>query len=130
MYVPIIKASIAGITSGVIGKFYSKMDNGESMRSGVITAGSVIITDTVFSLSSMLPKFFSFLGYYALDFASSLLDAGIRWLVRNNSAMTWTATNGSFLTDFLVSLGSTVIAGYANTPIKKILPSGGTLLKQ
>lgn len=123
MNVPIIKASIAAITSGAIGKFYSRMPNSEAIKSGLLTGGAVIVTDTLFSLSTMLPSWFAPLGYYAQDIASSLLDAGVRWLVRTKTSMMWTTTNGGFLTDFLISLGSSVIASYANVPVRSMLPS-------
>lgn len=129
MNVPIVKASISGVVSGAVGKYYSKFDTKEAIKSGAITAGSVAITDTLFSLVSMLPSWFSKLGYYGQDVASSLLDAGVRWLVKNKSAMTWTVTNGGFVTDFLVSLGSSVIASYAEAPLRGILPASIASMK-
>ena len=124
MNVPVVKATLGAVVSGSVGKFMYKMDNKEAIKSGLITGGSIAITDTLFSLVSMLPVFFSKLGYYGQDFASSLLDASIRYLVRNKSAMTWSTTNGGFVTDFLVSLGSAVLASYAEAPIRGILPAG------
>lgn len=124
MNVPVVKATLGAVVSGSVGKFMYKMDNKEAIKSGLITGGSIAITDTLFSLVSMLPVFFSKLGIYGQDFASSLLDASIRYLVRNKSAMTWSTTNGGFVTDFLVSLGSAVLASYAEAPIRGILPAG------
>lgn len=124
MNVPVVKATLGAVVSGSVGKFMYKMDNKEAIKSGLITGGSIAITDTLFSLVSMLPVFFSKLGYYGQDIASSLLDASIRYLVRNKSAMTWSTTNGGFVTDFLVSLGSAVLASYAEAPIRGILPAG------
>ncbi len=124
MNVPVVKATLGAVVSGSVGKFMYKMDNKEAIKSGLITGGSIAITDTLFSLVSMLPVFFSKLGYYGQDVASALLDASIRYLVRNKSAMTWSTTNGGFVTDFLVSLGSAVLASYAEAPIRGILPAG------
>ena len=124
MNVPGVKATLGAVVSGSVGKFMYKMDNKEAIKSGLITGGSIAVTDTLFSLVSMLPVFFSKLGYYGQDIASSLLDASIRYLVRNKSAMTWSTTNGGFVTDFLVSLGSAVLASYAEAPIRGILPAG------
>jgi hypothetical protein len=124
MNVPVVKATLGAVVSGSVGKFMYKMDNKEAIKSGLITGGSIAVTDTLFSLVSMLPVFFSKLGYYGQDIASSLLDASIRYLVRNKSAMTWSTTNGGFVTDFLVSLGSAVLASYAEAPIRGILPAG------
>lgn len=121
--VPIVKSSIAAVVSGGVGKFYSKMDNKEAIKSGLLTGVSVAVIDTLFSLVAMLPAWFSFLGYYGQDVASSLLDAGLRYLIRNKSAMTFAVTNGGFVTDFLVSLGSAVLASYAQAPIRGILPA-------
>lgn len=123
MNVPIVKASIAGVVSGSVSKFYSKMDGKEAIKSGALTAGSVAITDTLFSLVTLLPAWFGALGFYGQDIASSLLDAGARWLIKNKSSMTWSTTNGGFVTDFLVSLGSAVLASYAQTPIRGMLPA-------
>lgn len=124
MNVPVVKATLGAVVSGSVGKFMYKMDNKEAIKSGLITGGSIAVTDTLFSLVSMLPVFFSKLGYYGQDVASALLDASIRYLVRNKSSMTWSTTNGGFVTDFLVSLGSAVLASYAEAPIRGILPAG------
>lgn len=124
MNVPIVKSSIAAIVSGGVGKFMYKMDNKEAIKSGLLTGASVAITDTLFSLVAMLPSFFGPLGYYGQDVASSLLDAGLRYLIRNKSDMAYAVTtNGGFVTDFLVSLGSAVLASYAQTPIRGFLPA-------
>jgi hypothetical protein len=122
MKVPIVKGTIAGIVSGSVAKFYYKEKNREALISGSITLGSVIVTDTLFSLVTMLPTWFAPLGFYGQDIASSLLDASIRFLAKKNM-MKWTHSNGGFITDFLISLGSTVVASYAAVPVSSYLPS-------
>lgn len=122
MNVPIIKSSIAAVVSGSVSKLYFKDSNKESVVSGLTTGVAVAVTDTLFKLSAMLPSWFAVLGYYGQDVASSLLDAGIRWFATNKGKMEWAVTHGGFVKDFLVSLGSSVIASYANAPIRSVLP--------
>lgn len=122
MNVPIIKSSIAAVVSGSVSKLYFKDSNKEAVVSGLTTGASVAITDALFKLSTMLPGWFAMLGYYGQDVASALVDAGIRWLAMNKGKMEWAITHGGFVKDFLVSLGSAVIASYVDEPVRKILP--------
>lgn len=121
MKVPIIKGSISGIISASVSKFYGKASNKESLYSGLLTGSTTIITDTLFNLTSVLPSWFSFLGFYAQDFVSALLDAGLRIFAKGKKMM-WAHSNGGFVPDFLISLGSNVLASYAEMPISSYLP--------
>lgn len=121
MKVPLVKASIAGLVSGSVSKFYGKKSNKSSVKSGLITAVSVIVTDTLFNLSDMLPNFFQFLGSYAQDVVSSLLDASVRMFGKKSEMIT---SNGGFVMDFLISLGATVVSAYIEAPIQQYLPAG------
>jgi hypothetical protein len=121
MKVPIVKGTLAGIISGTISKFYYKEDAKLAVMSGAITLGSVVVTDTLFSLITVLPDWFKFLGTYGQDFASALLDAGVRFFASKYS-MKWSHSNGGFIVDFLISLGSTVLASYAEAPLNSYLP--------
>lgn len=121
MKVPIVKGALAGIISGTVSKLYYKENAKQAVLSGSITLGSVVVTDTLFSLITALPQWFKSLGYYGQDVASSLLDAGVRFFAYKYS-MKWSHTNGGFITDFLISLGSTVLASYAQAPLNAYLP--------
>jgi hypothetical protein len=128
MNVPVIKSSIAAVVSGSVSKFYFKDSNKESVASGLTTGVAVAVTDTLFKLSTMLPSWFAALGYYGQDVASSLLDAGIRWIATNKAKMEWAVTHGGFVKDFLVSLGSSIIASYVDAPVRGLLPANLAVL--
>lgn len=121
MKVPILKGTISAIISASVSKFYGKASNKESLYSGLLTGASTIITDTLFNLTTFLPSWFSMLGLYGQDFAAALLDSGFRFFAKGKG-MAWTHSNGGFVADFLISLGSNVLASYVEMPIASYLP--------
>lgn len=120
MKVPLIKATIAGIVTAGVSKFYTKAPNKDCLFSGLLTGASTVITDTLFSLITGLPSWFNYLGQYGQDFAAALLNTGI--IALGKGKMAWIVSNGGLLPDFLISLGANVLAAYVEMPLAAYVP--------
>lgn len=101
---------------------------GESVKYGLISGGSVLVTDTVIGWIPSLPRMFSFMSTYAMDGVSSLIAAVVISLMDQYFSGFGFSIGMDLFKDlfknFLYSLGSTVVGGYGTSFVQGILPAG------
>ena len=118
----VVKSSLAGVLIGSYDKFVSKLSTKESIGDAALAFSSNLITDAIFSATTMLPQLFQTLGAYAQDIFAAILATAAKPLLHGKFPDMIPACD-SYIMNFLVNLGANFFASYAETPLLPMLPS-------
>lgn len=118
----VVKSSLAGILVGSYDKFVSELTAKQAIGDAALAFSSNLITDAIFSATTMLPQLFKTLGAYAQDVFAAILATAAKPLLSGKFPEMIPASN-SYIMNFLVNLGANFFASYVETPLLPMLPS-------
>jgi len=118
----VVKSSLAGILVGSYDKFVSKLSSKQAIGGASLAFTSNLITDAIFSATTMLPQLFKTLGAYGEDVFAAILATAAAPLLSGKFPDMFSASN-SYIMNFLVNLGANFFASYAETPLLPMLPT-------